>query len=163
MRKVVPLILAVAALSSCGRSQGAFAGRSGPDELAVARAAPLVVPPDFALRPPAPGAPRPLEADSSTLALQAMFGGPAPRSDAEQGTLDQAGLARADTGIRSNAGDAGTTVVDKGNATRDIIAAPVGDGKGARATVPNGGSPSTGTTPSGAGTGTTPVPTTPPQ
>lgn len=136
MRKAVPLILVAAVgLSACGTSQGAFTGRSGPDELAVARAAPLVVPPDFALRPPAPGAPRPQESDSSTLALQAMFGGPAPRSDAENGTLDQAGVARADTGIRSNAGDAGTTVVEKGNATRDIIAAPTSDGQGARATA----------------------------
>lgn len=151
MRKAVPLLIVVATLSGCGASRGVF-GRSGPDELAVARAAPLVVPPDFALRPPAPGTPRPQEADSATLALQAMFGGPAPRSDAEQGTLDQAGVARADTGIRSNAGDAGTTVVDKGSATRDIVAAPASQGAGARATTPNTASPQTGATPPSAGT-----------
>ena len=156
MRKAIPLILIATSLTACGKSRGAFTN-SGPDELAVARAAPLVVPPDFALRPPTPGAPRPQETDSATLALQAMFGGPAPRSEAEQGTLDQAGLARADTGIRSNAGDAGTTVVDKGSATRDIVAAPPSEGAGARATIPNAASPSTGATPPSAGT----TPTTP--
>lgn len=140
MRKFVPILLiatACTALTACGRSHGVFSGRSGPDALAVARAAPLVVPPDFALRPPVPGAPRPQEADSSTLALQAMFGGPADRSASEKGALDAAGVARADPGIRSTAGDPTTVVADKGAATRDVIAAPASEGKGARATTPN--------------------------
>jgi Protein of unknown function (DUF3035) len=136
MRKIVPVLLIATALSACGSNRGVFAGRSGPDALAVARAAPLVVPPDFALRPPVPGAPRPQEADSSTLALQAMFGGPVDRSAAEKGALNSAGVARADTGIRSTAGDPGTTVVDKGAATRDVVAAPASEGQGARATTP---------------------------
>ena len=68
MRKFVAPILIAATLSACGSTGGVFS-RARPDELAVARAAPLVVPPDFALRPPVPGAPRPQEADSSTLAL----------------------------------------------------------------------------------------------
>ena len=137
MRKLVPVLLVATALSACGSNRGVFAGRSGPDALAVARAAPLVVPPDFALRPPVPGAPRPQEADSSTLALQAMFGGPADRSSAEKGALNAAGVARVDAGIRSTAGDPGTTVVDKGAATRDVVAAPASEGQGARATTPN--------------------------
>jgi hypothetical protein len=136
MRKIVPLILLTATLAGCGSSRGVF-NRERPDELAVVRAAPLVVPPDFALRPPVPGAPRPQEADSSTLALQAMFGGPAERSQSEKSALDAAGVARADTGIRSTAGDPGTTVVDKGAATRDVVAAPASEGQGARATTPN--------------------------
>lgn len=141
MRKFVPVLLIATALSTtlagCGRNRGVFGGRNGPDALAVARAAPLVVPPDFALRPPVPGAPRPQEADSSTLALQAMFGGPADRSLSEKGALDAAGVARADPGIRSTAGDPGTVVADKGAATRDVVAAPASEGQGARATTPN--------------------------
>jgi hypothetical protein len=137
MRKLVPVLLIATTLAACGSNRGAFAGRSGPDALVVARAAPLVVPPDFALRPPVPGAPRPQEADSSTLALQAMFGGAADRSLAEKGALNAAGVARVDVGIRSTAGDPGTTVVDKGAATRDVVAAPASEGKGARATTPN--------------------------
>lgn len=136
MRKLVPVLLIATTLTACGSNRGVFGG-AGPDALAVARAAPLVVPPDFALRPPVPGAPRPQEADSSTLALQAMFGGAADRSNAEKGALNSAGVARVDTGIRSTAGDPGTVVVDKGAATRDVVAAPASEGQGARATTPN--------------------------
>jgi len=146
MRNLAALTLAAVTLSACGSSGGAFS-RDRPDEFAVARAAPLVVPPDFALRPPTPGAPRPQEADSSTQALQAMFGGPAARSAAETGTLGQAGGARSETGIRSSAGDPGTTVVDKGSVTRDVIAAPAGDGQAARATVPTPAAPAPTPTP----------------
>src|SRR6478736_5551206 len=95
MRKVVIVAAATAsllALSACGGKQGGvFAGGGGPDEFAVARQAPLVIPPDFALVPPKPGAPRPQEADSSTQALQAMFGGPAPRSGSETALVTQPG------------------------------------------------------------------------
>lgn len=136
MRKIVPVILIATALSACGSNRGLFGSAKGPDALAVARAAPLVVPPDFALRPPVPGAPRPQEADSSTLALQAMFGGPADRSNSEKANLTSAGVARVDNGIRSTAGDPSTVVADKGAATRDIVTAPPKEGQGARATTP---------------------------
>jgi hypothetical protein len=66
-----------------------------------------------------------------------MFGGPAKRSPSEDAALDAAGVARADPGIRSTAGDPGTTVVDKGAATRDVVSAPASEGQGARATTPN--------------------------
>jgi Protein of unknown function (DUF3035) len=135
MRKVIVSGALLGLLSACGSSSGVF-GRDRPDEFAVSRAAPLVVPPDFALTPPAPGAPRPQEADSSTQALQAMFGGPATRSAAEGSAVSQAGAARSQAGIRSDAGDPGTTVVDKGAVTRDIIAAPEGDGAEAKASTP---------------------------
>ncbi len=135
MRKVIFVSALALTVAGCGTSGSVF-NRSRPDEFAVTRAAPLVVPPDFALRPPAPGTPRAQEADSSTQALQVMFGGPAPRSAAETGALGQAGAARAAPGIRSEVGDPGTTVVDKGTVTRDIIAAPEGDGRDARATTP---------------------------
>ncbi len=65
-----------------------------------------------------------------------MFGGPAARSSAESTTLNAAGGARSQPGIRSNAGDPGTEVVDKGATTRDIIAAPEGDGQAARTSTP---------------------------
>ena len=59
MRKATSLILLAsggALLASCGGS-GIF-NRDRPDEFAVQRQAPLVVPPDFNLQPPAPGAGR---------------------------------------------------------------------------------------------------------
>ena len=135
MRKVIIAAAMLVMVAGCGSSRG-LVGGGGPDALAVGRAAPLVIPPDFALRPPAPGTPRPQEADSSTQALQALFGGAAPRSASESSAVAQAGGTRAQAGIRSEAGDPKTNVIDKGAVTRDIIAAPEGPGADARASTP---------------------------
>jgi len=134
MRKLILAAGLVSTLSACG-SSGLF-NRDRPDEFAVSRQAPLVIPPDFALVPPAPGTPAAASVDSSRAAMEAMFGGPAPRSATETSALNAAGRANAAAGIRSSAGDPGTEVVDKGAATRDIISAPEGDGQDARAAVP---------------------------
>lgn len=134
MRKLILAAGLVSTLSACG-SSGLF-NRDRPDEFAVSRQAPLVIPPDYALVPPAPGTPAAASVDSGRAAMDAMFGGPAQRSAAEAATLGAAGRGNAAAGIRSSAGDPGTDVVDKGAATRDIIAAPEGDGQDARASVP---------------------------
>ena len=129
------LILAGAStlLAACG-SGGGFLNRDRPDEMAVSRQAPLVVPPDFNLVPPSAGAPRPTEGTASEQALEALFGGPAPRSSVETSVLDRAGEAA--PGIRSAIGDTQTNTVAKGALTRDIIAAPEGDGQAAQAVIP---------------------------
>jgi hypothetical protein len=135
MRKLTTSILlaaGAAALAGCG-STGLF-DRERPDEFAVQRQAPLVVPPDFNLVPPEPGAPRPTDNTASQQALDALFGGPAPRSGVETSALDQAGSAA--PGIRSQVGDADTHTVDKGSVTRNIITAPQGDGREAQAVIP---------------------------
>lgn len=121
-------------LSACARHGNGDHVR--PDEFAVARAAPLVIPPDFSLVPPAPGAPRPQDGTSQNQALDAMFGGSAVRSASENATLDAAGRTSADQGARTSAGSPTTNVVDKGSTTRDIVAAPEGDGKDAKAATP---------------------------
>ena len=136
MRKFVPLaagLTCVALLSGCGA--GRSLDRARPDEFAVARQAPLVIPPDFALVPPQPGAARPQDTAANAQTLDALFGGTAARSAAETGVLNDAGADSDDPGIRSSAGDPGTTVVDKGSTTRDIVAAPEGDGQDARTTA----------------------------
>ena len=120
-------------LAGCG-STGLF-NRDRPDEFAVQRQAPLVVPPDFALTPPAPGAPRPTEGTTQQQALDALFGGPAPRSEVEKTTLNRAGTAA--PSIRSTVGDPATNTVAKGAVTRDILAAPQGDGREAQAVIPS--------------------------
>jgi hypothetical protein len=122
-----------ALLAACG-SGGGILGRERPDEMAVQRQAPLVVPPDFNLVPPSPGAPRPVEGTASEQALDALFGGPAPRSSVETSALDRAGIAA--PGIRSSIGDPQTNTVAKGRITRDIVAAPEGDGQFATAVIP---------------------------
>jgi len=90
------------------------------------------VPPDFALTPPRPGEAAPT-VDSRTQAIQALFGGPAPRSAGEVSVLDRAGTDRVALGARSVAGDPNTTVVDKGAVTQTIIAAPESDSQVATA------------------------------
>ena len=104
-----------------------------PVPAAVQRQAPLVIPPDFELVPPTPGAPRPTEGTAAEQALEALFGGEAARSAVETSALREAGEAA--PGIRSSIGDAETFTVDKGAATRTIIAAPEGDGQTARAAI----------------------------
>lgn len=136
MRKFVPLaagLASVALLSGCGA--GRSLDRARPDEFAVARQAPLVIPPDFSLVPPQPGAARPQDTTANAQTLDALFGGAAPRSASERSTVDAAGADSDDPGIRSSVGDPGTTVVDKGSTTRDIVAAPEGDGQDARASA----------------------------
>lgn len=127
------LLASVGALLAGCTGSGIF-NRDRPDEFAVQRQAPLVVPPDFSLTPPAPGAPRPAEGTASEQALDAIFGGPQARSDIEKSTLDRAG--RAEPSIRSTVGDPGTNTVAKGRVTRDIIAAPEGDGATASTIIP---------------------------
>ena len=130
--RIAILTAATASLAACGSVN--IGGRDRPDEFAVQRQAPLVVPPDFHLTPPAPGAPRPAEGTASEQALDALFGGPQARSAVERTTLSMAGAA--DPGIRSSVGDVETYTVDKGEAVQTILAAPEGDGQAARSVIP---------------------------
>lgn len=120
-------------LAGCGGG-GPF-GRNRPDEFAVGRNAPLVVPPDFALAPPRPGE-ADAGADPRAQALQALFGGPQPRSEVERDMLQAAGADRAALGARSVAGDPQTTVVNRGALVQTIVRLPQGDGQEASVQVP---------------------------
>lgn len=133
LKTILALATGSVMLAACGG--GGLLNRDRPDEFAVQRQAPLVVPPDFTLTPPAPGAPRPVEGTASEQALDVLFGGPAPRSRVEASVIDRAGSAA--PGIRSQVGDTGTNTVAKGRITRDIIAAPEGDGAAAQAVIPS--------------------------
>ena len=134
MRKLVPVLLIMsAALGGCS----AFGGKSKSlDEFAVARNAPLIIPPDYSLAPPAPGTVSSSAADSQGQAVEALFGGPAPRSPGESSLLESAGRSGAAIGARSTAGDPDTQVVDKGSVTETIIAAPESGGDVATAQTP---------------------------
>ena len=134
MRNLVLIAGIALALAGCARSRGF--DRTRPDEFAVARQPPLAIPPDFALVPPQPGAARVQSNTGQDQTLQALFGANTQRSQAEAATLDEAGAGAADPGIRSGVGDPGTTVVDKGSTTRDVVAAPEGDGQDAKTSTP---------------------------
>ena len=124
-----------AALLLAGCGGGGPFNRDRPDEFAVSRNAPLVVPPDFALTPPRPGEPE-AGGDPRAQALQALFGGPQPRSEVERNMLEAAGADRAVLGARSMAGDPATVVVNRGALVQTIAQLPEGDGQEARVTVP---------------------------
>jgi hypothetical protein len=135
MRKsaIILLTVAAAALSGCS----ALKGRSAtPDEFAVARNAPLVIPPDYTLTPPVAGTAGLTPQDAQAQAIEALFGGPAPRSAAETSLLERAGRDRAPVGARSMAGDPDTRIVDKGAVTAQILNAPAANGQVATAQVP---------------------------
>jgi hypothetical protein len=133
MRKAFLLIAPAILLAGCsmfGPKQKSL------DEFAVARNAPLVIPPDYSLTPPVAGTVSMSAQDAQTQAIEALFGGPAPRSATETSMLESAGRDRAALGIRSTAGDPDTRVVDKGQATQSILAAQPADSELATAQVP---------------------------
>jgi len=98
-------------LAGCGSGVKQTLGleRTAPDEFAVVERAPLVVPPNFNLVPPTPGAPRPQETSTTAAAQGLVLGSQssAPKtavgggSKAEQSLLQQAGVAQSDPNIRN--------------------------------------------------------------
>jgi hypothetical protein len=81
LKTVLVLSLCATALSACEALRNA-AGlqKKSPDEFAVTTKAPLVIPPDFNLRPPTPGAPPSNTKDPSTNAETALFGSADPQT-----------------------------------------------------------------------------------
>ena len=135
------LPLLVTALSGCQSVSKTYQdlydldirGNDAPQQATTSRVAPLVVPPDYALKP-SQAAPTRANEGKQEQVLDALFGGPAQRSVGEAAVGTLAGTAEA--GIRSTVGDPETLTVNKGSVTRDIIAAPEGDGQTAQATIP---------------------------
>ena len=130
------IVIAATGLAGCGAGGGLF-GRNAPDEYLVARQAPLVVPPEYSLVPPQPGAPSGVDA-SQQQALEALFGGPAPRSSVESNVIGRAGEGRSDAAIRSTVAAAEDFTVAKGALTQAIVAAPEGAGQEATAAIQGG-------------------------
>jgi len=70
---------------------------TSPDEFAVESRAPLTIPPDFDLRPPAPGAGRPQEVSAASKAKTAIDNaGPGEPGKQEPGTLHFTGANQVD-------------------------------------------------------------------
>lgn len=128
LSKLALMATGAVVLSGCGSS--GLLNRARPDEFAVQRQSPLVVPPDFALKPPQQGEPRPSDETLQGQTLDALFGGPSARSDIETSALGLAGTSV--PSIRSTVGDTGTHTVAKGRVTQQLLAAPEGDGQAAQ-------------------------------
>ena len=65
-------VILLAGCSTSGLSRTFGLTRDAPDEFTVTTRAPLSMPPDFALRPPRPGAPRPQEQSERRQAEEAL-------------------------------------------------------------------------------------------
>lgn len=97
------VVLAGVGVAGCHTVSDAISpGKAAPDEFRVVTKAPLVVPPDYALRPPAPGEPRPQELQPESQAEVALMGqrDAALRDDAERMFVAKAGADKADPLIR---------------------------------------------------------------
>src|SRR5580693_478785 len=100
---MVAVLVAGAALAGCQSTRQALGmTKVVPDEFRVVSKAPLVVPPDYSLRPPAPGEPRPQELQPESAARNALMGERAAedRSDGEKLLASKAGADQADPLIR---------------------------------------------------------------
>jgi hypothetical protein len=96
-------LLGAAGLGGCQSASHALGlSKVTPDEFRVVTKAPLVLPPDYSLRPPAPGEPRPQELQPESAARTALLGQRAAevRSDGERLLVTKAGGDRADPLIR---------------------------------------------------------------
>ncbi|WAC48525.1 DUF3035 domain-containing protein [Asticcacaulis sp. SL142] len=92
-------VLAGLALTGCESTKSALGlNKVTPDEFRVVTKAPLIVPPDYALRPPAPGEPRPQELQPESAAREALLGQRQgfTRSEGEKIFASKTGADRAD-------------------------------------------------------------------
>ena len=117
--------LAAGTLSACSNAKQSLGlTRSAPDEFAVVKRAPLEMPPDYGLRPPRPGAPRPQEQGMNEQARATVFGSDsgarkAAPASGESALLQQAGATNTDPNIRN--------VVDRDSAIESPEKKPVAE------------------------------------
>jgi Protein of unknown function (DUF3035) len=93
------IALSAIALSGCESTRNSLGlNKVVPDEFRVVSKAPLVVPPNYALRPPLPGEPRPQELQPDSAAREALLGQRAAinRSEGEKLFTARAGAENAD-------------------------------------------------------------------
>jgi hypothetical protein len=134
------LVFALGACSGVKDSLGL--GKNAPDEFAVVKKAPLILPPDYKLRPPRPGASRPSAVMPVDEARAAVFGkngnaGAAaskgedillgnkrpsvPKSAGEIALLGTAGADPSQANVRSQIRHETTSVSDKGTSFSDRL------------------------------------------
>jgi hypothetical protein len=138
---VATALIAATGLAGCVSTRNALGiTKVTPDEFRVVTKAPLVVPPDFALRPPAPGKPRPQELQPESAARTALLGtqqGEA-RSDGEKLLVAKAGADKADPLIRYVVDDEFGDVAHKEKSFSDKVMFWKPDKSGTTATATGG-------------------------
>jgi hypothetical protein len=118
------ILIGAAGLAGCQSTQKALGmSKITPDEFRIVTKAPLVLPPDYSLRPPAPGEPRPQELLPESAARAALLGqreGLA-RSDGEKMLVSRAGAEKADPLIRYVVDDEFGDVAHKDKSFADFV------------------------------------------
>jgi len=103
-RLIVLVALCSTALAACqSRGNRGDLTTQGPDEFLIVGRTPLIVPPDYNLRPPAPGEPRPQDLNPEATARAALVGGraaAAASSEGERLLMVKAGANEADPRIK---------------------------------------------------------------
>ncbi|ATQ44302.1 DUF3035 domain-containing protein [Caulobacter mirabilis] len=144
-------VLALTAAAGLGGCQSAAkalgVAKVTPDEFRVVTKAPLVLPPDYSLRPPAPGEPRPQELQPESAARAALIGqsAAAQRSDGERLLAARSGAEKSDPLIRYVVDDEFGDIAHKDKSFADRVMfwrkdqptapAPAADGTSAPAPV----------------------------
>ena len=102
MKRLHAIVLASASLASLSGC-AALTGTGTPDEFRVVRKAPLTIPPEYNLRPPAPGTSRPQELEPDAQARVAVFGADIGRdaSEGEKLLVKSAGGDTLDRSVRA--------------------------------------------------------------
>ena len=110
------LLVAAVALSGCGLGRALGSSKLSPDEFNIVTKAPLVIPPDYSLKPPAPSE-KSDETDTAADAQAALVGrggSTAPAtSPGERALIAQAGAEYADPLIRAVVDQEYAGLVDK--------------------------------------------------
>lgn len=122
-------VLSITVLSACESAQEQLGlNKAPPDEFQVVKRAPLEMPPQYTLRPPSPGAPRPQEQATMEQARQNVFGGDsddgqqyAAPTNAEGALLQQAGASEIDPNIRSRVDKESAEMVDENEPVIDKL------------------------------------------
>ena len=128
---ILALLAAPAMLAGCDTTKEALGlNKKAPDEFSVVTKAPLVLPPEFGLRPPEPGAPRPQDKTAQDRARNALgLTGQAPgtgpntaaRSAGENALLQQAHATNPDPDIRRKINDEFTQLAERDSSFVDRL------------------------------------------
>ncbi len=121
---LVAVVAAVAATSGCSSfSRAVGAAKVAPDEFRVVTAAPLTLPPDYSLRPPRPGEPRPQEMDPDSEAHAAIFGTDVAQnaSQGERALVTQAGADATDPNVRDQIDFEAQNIVHRSDAFANSV------------------------------------------
>jgi hypothetical protein len=117
-------LLGLAGLAGCQSASHALGlAKVTPDEFRVVSKAPLTLPPDYSLRPPAPGEPRPQELEPESAAREALIGERQAevRSDGEKLLVAKAGGDKADPLIRYVVDDQFGAIAHKDKGFADFV------------------------------------------